>query len=76
MWYKVSDSKDEVVFFSDCTYEQANALCKIKTDSSKRQLSVIELASKPEGISVYGCTRVDVPEKNIFVELFVPGSNK
>lgn len=76
MWYKVSDKNDEVAFFSDCTQEQAEALLQKKIDSCKRELKLEKLPSKPEGIVLYGCTRVDVPQKNVFVELFVLGGRK
>ena len=76
MWYKISDKNDEVVFFSDCSQEQAEALLRKKNDSCKRELNLKELSSKPEGIVLYGCTRVDVPQKNVFVELFVLGGRK
>lgn len=76
MWYKISDKNGEVVFFSDCTNDQAEALLQKKIDSCKRELKLKQLSSKPEGIIVYGCSRVDVPQKNVFVEVFVLGQKK
>ncbi len=71
MWYKISDEKDEVVFFSNCTNKQAKALLVKKIDSCKRELKLEKLSSKPEGIIVYGCSRVHVSQENVFVEVFV-----
>ena len=76
MWYKISDKNGEVVFFSDCTKDQAEALLQKKIDSCKRELNLKELPSKPEGIIVYGCSRVDVPQKNVFLEVFVRSHKK
>lgn len=76
MWYMISDSKEEVVFFSDCTKEQAEALLQKKIESCKRQFNLKKLSSKPDIIVFYGCTRVNVSQKNVFVEVFVRGTKK
>ncbi len=76
MWYKISDKNGEFVFFSDCIKDQAEALLQKKIDSCKRELKLKQLQSKPEEIIVYGCSRVDVPQKNVFVEVFVRSQKK
>ena len=77
MWFRISDVNDEVVFFANCTIVQSEALLqKIQESCGGRKLLLKQLDSKPEGIVVYGLTRVDIPEKNIFVGLFVRGGRK
>jgi len=76
MWYKISDNAEEVVFFVNCSLEQAKVFLMKKAECTKRKFILYPFKEKPEGLVVYGCSRVDVPQKNVFVEVFVLGQKK
>lgn len=76
LWYKVSDKKDEVVFFVECSLEQAKTFLMKKEEDTKRKLTLSILNEKPEGIVMYGCSRIDFPQKNMFINVFVQNQKK
>lgn len=71
MWYKISDKRNEVVFFISCSVKQMEAFLEIKIKLTGRSLFSEEHETKPEGVVSCGCCRVDIPEKNVFIEIFM-----
>lgn len=76
LWYKVSDKNGEVVFFVECSLEQAKVFLMKKEKDIKRILILLPLKEKPEKIVKYGCSRIDVPQKNVFINVFVQSQKK
>lgn len=76
LWYKVSDNSEEVVFFIECSLEQAKTFLMKKEKDTKRKLTLVPYKEKPEGIVKYGCSRIDVPQKNVFINVFVQSQKK
>ncbi|MDD3144815.1 MAG: hypothetical protein PHV23_01750 [Candidatus Gracilibacteria bacterium] len=76
LWYKVSDKNGEVVFFVECSLEQAKTFLMKKEKDTTKKLILFPLKEKPESIVKYGCSRIDFPQKNMFINVFVQNQKK
>jgi len=73
MWYKVSDGPEGVLFFVKCSLEHARVFLTNKKNETRRKLELTPCLSKPDGLVVSGCSRVN---NNVFIEVFMLGQKK